>query len=169
MHILPPFLSPAALPAPYRLRQQDGSDDAFAATLYRSSRDDLRMLPGDPAFVEQLLAMQQRAQILGYRQAYPQACYLVLEREGTPIGRLVLDHDGTVLRLVDIAILPEAQNQGAGGVALRGLQALAGARQWRLELGVSKSNLAARRLYQRLGFRLHAEDALQEQLAWSAA
>lgn len=169
MHTLPPFLSPTALRAPYQLRPQHDADDAFAATLYRSSRDDLRMLPGDPAFVEQLLAMQQRAQILGYRQAYPQASYLVLEREGTAIGRLVLDHDGTVLRLVDIAILPEAQNHGGGGAVLRGLQALAGARQWRLELGVNKSNLAARRLYQRLGFRLLAEDALQEQLSWSAA
>lgn len=168
MHTLPPFLALAALPAPYQLRAQHEADDAFAAALYRSSREDLRMLPGNPAFVEQLLAMQQRAQMLGYRQAHPQAAYLVLERDGVPIGRLVLDHDGTVLRLVDIAILPEAQNQGGGGAVLRGLQALAGARQWRLELGVSKSNVAACRLYQRLGFRLLAEDALQAQLAWSA-
>jgi ribosomal protein S18 acetylase RimI-like enzyme len=160
----------ASLPAPYRLRDQcTGGDDAFAAELYRSTREDLRQMPGDPAFVEQLMAMQQRAQILGYRQAYPQASYLVLLYANRPIGRLVIDREGAVLRLVDIAILPEAQRQGAAFALLTCMQTLATNEQLRIELAVGKGNLAARRLYQRLGFHLDSEDALQEQLAWSAA
>lgn len=165
-----PSASLASLPAPYQLRDQcTGGDDAFAAELYRSTREDLRQMPGDPAFVEQLMAMQQRAQILGYRQAYPQASYLVLLYANRPIGRLVIDREGAVLRLVDIAILPEAQRQGAAFAVLTCVQTLAANEQLRIELAVGKGNLAARRLYQRLGFHLDSEDALQEQLAWSAA
>lgn len=174
MHTIPPFpdLPLAALPAPYRLRDMragDAGDDAFACALYSSTRDDLRLLPGPPALAEQLIAMQWRAQVLGYRQSYPHAFYLVLEHDGAPVGRLVLDQDGDALRLVDIAILPGERGRGAGSAALRGLQALAGARRLHLALGVSKSNTAARRLYRRLGFELRAEDELQEQLAWSPA
>lgn len=165
-----PAAAVAALPAPYQLRDQcTGDDDAFAADLYRATRDDLRQMPGDPAFVEQLISMQQRAQMLGYRQAYPQASYLVLQSADRPIGRLVIHREGAVLRLVDIAILPEARRQGAALAALTFLQALAAHDQLRIELAVGKDNLAARSLYQRLGFGLHGEDALQQQLAWSAA
>jgi len=161
MHDLP-------LSAPYQLRVQRDDDDGFAAALYSSTRDDLRQMPADPAVIEQLITMQQRMQSHGYRQAYPQAMYLVLQHGDTPIGRLVLDRLDQVLHLVDIAILPAAQGQGAGSAVLRGLQAQAGAQQCRIHLAVNKSNTAARALYQRLGFRLCGENDVQEQLEWSA-
>ena len=161
MHDLP-------LSAPYQLRVQRDDDDGFAAALYSSTRGDLRQMPADPAVIEQLIAMQQRMQSHGYRQAYPQAMYLVLQHGDTPIGRLVLDRQDQVLHLVDIAILPAAQGQGAGSAVLRGLQAQAGAQQCRIHLAVNKSNTAARALYQRLGFRLRGENDVQEQLEWSA-
>lgn len=161
MHDLP-------LSAPYQLRVQRDDDDGFAAALYSSTRGDLRQMPADPAVIEQLIAMQQRMQSHGYRQAYPQAIYLMLQHGDTPIGRLVLDRQDQVLHLVDIAILPAAQGQGAGSAVLRGLQAQAGAQQCRIHLAVNKSNTAARALYQRLGFRLRGENDVQEQLEWSA-
>ncbi|MGK5050061.1 GNAT family N-acetyltransferase [Janthinobacterium sp. RB2P8] len=163
MHNLP-------LSAPYQLRIQRDDDDGFAAALYSSTRDDLRQMPAEPADIEQLIAMQQRMQSHGYRQAYPHAAYLVLEHGDTPIGRLILDRQDQdqVLHLVDIAILPAAQGQGAGSAVLRGLQAQAGADQLHIHLAVNKSNTAARALYQRLGFRLRGENEVQEQLEWSA-
>lgn len=171
MNTAPSFPSATfALPVPYQLReQQTGSDDGFAAMLYSSTRDDLRQMPGDPAFVEQVINMQRHAQNAGYRQAYPQASYLVLQAADRPIGRLVIHRADAVLRLVDIAILPEARRQGAASAVLACLQALAASEKLRIELAVNRNNLAARSLYQRLGFRLHDEDALQEHLAWSAA
>lgn len=163
MHNLP-------LSAPYQLRIQRDDDDGFAAALYSSTRDDLRQMPAEPADIEQLIAMQQRMQSHGYRQAYPHAAYLVLEHGDTPIGRLILDRQDQdqVLHLVDIAILPAEQGQGAGSAVLRGLQAQAGADQLHIHLAVNKSNTAARALYQRLGFRLRGENEVQEQLEWSA-
>ncbi|UQV47638.1 GNAT family N-acetyltransferase [Janthinobacterium lividum] len=156
------------LSAPYQLRLQRDDDDGFAAALYSSTRDDLRQMPADPAVIEQLIAMQRRMQSHGYRQTYPHAVYLVLLHGDTPIGRLILDRQGEVLHLIDIAILPAAQGQGAGSAVLRGLQAQAVAQQWQIHLAVNKSNAAARALYQRLGFRLRGENEVQEQLAWGA-
>ncbi|SDL81415.1 Acetyltransferase (GNAT) family protein [Janthinobacterium sp. OK676] len=161
MHDLP-------LSAPYQLRVQRDDDDGFAAALYSSTRDDLRQMPADPAVIAQLIAMQQRMQSHGYRQAYPHAAYLILQHGDTPIGRLVLERQDQLLHLVDIAILPAAQGQGAGSAVLRGLQAQAGAQQCRIHLAVNKSNAAARALYQRLGFRPRGENDVQEQLEWSA-
>ncbi|PHV23767.1 GNAT family N-acetyltransferase [Janthinobacterium sp. BJB446] len=171
MHALPLSdltLVLASLPAPYQLRAQRDGDDGFAAALYSSTRGDLRQMPAEPAVIEQLIAMQQRMQSHGYRQAYPHAVYLVLQHGDTPIGRLILDRQDQVLHLVDIAILPAAQGQGAGSAVLRGLQAQAGAEQCQIHLAVNKSNAAARTLYQRLGFRLRGENEVQEQLEWSA-
>ena len=161
MHDLP-------LSAPYQLRVQSDDDDGFATELYSSTRDDLRQMPADPAVIAQLIAMQQRMQSHGYRQAYPHAAYLILQHGDTPIGRLVLERQDQLLHLVDIAILPAAQGQGAGSAVLRGLQAQAGAQQCRIHLAVNKSNAAARALYQRLGFRPRGENDVQEQLEWSA-
>ncbi len=161
MHDLP-------LSAPYQLRVQRDDDDGFAAALYSSTRDDLRQMPADPAVIAQLIAMQQRMQSHGYRKAYPHAAYLILQHGDTPIGRLVLERQDQLLHLVDIAILPAAQGQGAGSAVLRGLQAQAGAQQCRIHLAVNKSNAAARALYQRLGFRPRGENDVQEQLEWSA-
>ena len=161
MHDLP-------LSAPYQLRVQRDDDDGFAAALYSSTRDDLRQMPADPAVIAQLIAMQQRMQSHGYRQAYPHAAYLILQHGATPLGRLVLERQDQLLHLVDIAILPAAQGQGAGSAVLRGLQAQAGAQQCRIHLAVNKSNAAARALYQRLGFRPRGENDVQEQLEWSA-
>jgi ribosomal protein S18 acetylase RimI-like enzyme len=167
MHALP-LSALASLPAPYQLRVQRDDDDGFAAALYSSTRGDLRQMPAEPAVIEQLIAMQRRMQSHGYCQAYPHAAYLVLQHGDTPIGRLILDRQGEVLHLVDIAILPSARGQGAGSAVLRGLQAQAGADQLHIHLAVNKSNTAARALYQRLGFRLRGENDVQEQLEWSA-
>lgn len=168
MHTLPPPLL-AALPAPYQLRLQHDGDDAFAAALYSATRDDLRQMQAEPALIEELIAMQRRMQSHGYRQHFPQAAYLVLLYGDIPIGRLVIEQREQALRVVDIAVLPEARGRGAGSAVLRCLQSLAEAQQLQIHLGVNRNNLAARKLYLRLGFQVQAEDQVQEQLVWRAA
>ncbi|MCC7700957.1 GNAT family N-acetyltransferase [Janthinobacterium sp. GW460P] len=103
----------------------------------------------------------------GYRQAYPHAAYLVLQRGDTPIGRLILDRQDKVLHLVDIAILPAAHGQGAGSAVLRGPQAQAGAEQRDIHLALNKSNTAARAV-PAAGFSPARGKQVQEQLEWSA-
>lgn len=156
------------LPAPYRLRLQHEEDEAFAAVLYGATRDDLRQMPAEPAFIEQLIAMQRRMQSHGYRQSFPQAAYLVLQQDNISIGRLVIERRDAVLHLVDIAVLPEARGQGAASIVLRSLQALTEAQQLAIHLSVNRNNGGARKLYLRLGFQVQGENEVQEHLVWSA-
>lgn len=160
-----------SLPSPFSLRDIDAGsadDTAFVSALYYSSRADLLQMQAEPAFIDQLIAMQQQMQQHGYRQSYPQARYLMIEKHGAPIGRVIVDAGTQALRVVDITLLPQAQGQGAGAIVLTGLQTVAAAHNLALHLAVMKSNLAARKLYARLGFVIDSEDALQTQLRWSA-
>lgn len=159
------------LPSPFSLRAIDAgsdSDMAFVNALYHSSRADLLQMQAEPAFIDQLIAMQQQMQNHGYRQAYPQARYLMIEKDGIAIGRVIVDPGTQALRVVDITLLPQAQRQGAGAIVLAGLQAMAAERDLAVHLAVMHSNLAARKLYARLGFVMDSEDTLQAQLRWSA-
>lgn len=160
-----------SLSSPFNLREFDADsagDQAFVRALYRSSRGDLLQMQADADFIEQLIAMQQRMHDHGYRQSYPQARHLIIERDGAPIGRLIVNPGKQALRVVDITLMPQAQGQGAGSAVLAGLQAHAAAQQATLSLGVNHANLAARRLYARLGFVADGEDPIQQQLRWSA-
>lgn len=62
--------------------------------------------------IEQLLNHQLAAQTLHYSSNYPEAEISIIEREGEPVGRLIIIHFEHELRLGDLMILPEHQNRG---------------------------------------------------------
>jgi ribosomal protein S18 acetylase RimI-like enzyme len=142
------------------------ADQDFLARLYASTRTDLHGDGADPAFVASLIGMQQRLQARAYAAAYPAARYLVLSEHGQPVGRIVVDTGAAEVRLVDIALLPEARGRGLGTRVLRGLQGFAAAHELPLSLRVHSSNPAAARLYLALGFVVIAADAVSAQLRW---
>ena len=155
-----------SLPQPFRLRSIDASDQDFIDALYRSTRDDLAVMAVDETFLAQLIRMQQHTQAQGMRSAFPQAQYFLLERGGAAIGRLVVDTHGDRVHLVELTLCPAARNQGAGSVVLGTLQAMAAQRSVPLTLSVVLANLAARRLYTRLGFVVIGAGAVQESMQW---
>lgn len=156
------------LPAPFHARPVGDADHAFLSDLYASTRDDLAAMAADPAFVAQLIAMQQQMQVQGYRVAFPQAEYLIVERDGQPIGRLVSETSAERLHVVDLAFVPHARAQGNGSTVLRALQAAAAASGLPLTLSVTHANAGAARLYARLGFETVASDQVQQRMRWSA-
>ena len=159
----------AALPAllqPLRARASGAGDSAFLARLYASTRPDLASQTADPAFVAGLIAMQQRFQAAGYRADFPGACYLLLERDGAPCGRIVVDAGAQALRLVDIALLPAARGHGVGSHVLRALQQCAEVTGLPLRLAVHRSNPRARRLYLALGFQSSSCNEVSEQMVY---
>lgn len=143
------------------------ADDAFLKELFTSTRDDLRAASADPAVLDLLIDMQWRAQAAGYRQAYPDADSLVIERGGVAVGRLLVDCTPPHWRIVDLALLPQARGQGHGGALLRALQDRARQAGAALALTVRRDNVAARHLYAALGFAPAGGDVLAEQMMWS--
>lgn len=157
------------LPPPLALRPSEAGDADFLTALYRSTRGDLLTINAEPLFVDQLIAMQQQMQTHGYRSNFPEAEYWLLESAGEAIGRLVLDFGIQAIRLIDIALLPQAQGQGYGSALLRSLQGLAGRKQRPLRLSVNRANPRARRLYLALNFMFEQTDGAFEHLVWHPA
>lgn len=154
--------------ASLHIRPADAADQAFFAELYRSTRDDLLALVADPRYIDALVAMQQQMQVAGYRASYPDAAYQVLELDGVAAGRLVTAVLDDAVRVVDIAVIPQARGRGVAGEALRRLQRQAAREGRDVTLAVRKDNAGARRLYAALGFVPEGEDAFSLQLRWRA-
>lgn len=154
------------LPAPLRLRPAVDGDAAFCRALYGATRDDLRGLPLPAAQREQLIAMQQHVHEAGQRTHFPDAEILILEYDGVPAGRVVLDTSGRSWRLVDLAMLQEMRRRGLAGTLLGALQGRAAAADAGIGLAVMRTNDAALRLYLRVGFTIAASDELRHEMAW---
>ena len=150
------------------IRDAGAADEAFFAALYTSTRDDLLALPADPSMIDGLIAMQHRLQVAGYRNSYPQAVYQVLERDGVAVGRLVTAAVDGAVRVVDIAVLPSARRAGVAADALRHLQVQAAGAGHAVTLSVHQDNVAARHLYEALGFAVDSEDTMRLELRWHA-
>jgi len=150
------------------IRDAGAADEAFFAALYTSTRDDLLALPADPSMIDGLIAMQHRLQVAGYRNSYPQAVYQVLERDGVAVGRLVTAAVDGALRVVYIAVLPSARRAGVAADALRHLQVQAAGAGHAVVLSVRQDNVAARHLYEVLGFAVDSEDTMRLELRWHA-
>lgn len=153
----------------FTVRTADDGDQEFLKRLYASTRDDLRRMTADPVFVESLIALQQNMQAAGYRNAYPDAQYLIVEQHGEAIGRLVLNIGSDDMRLVDIAFLPQARGKGFGTAVLRALQRSAAQVRLPVRLSVHAGNARARCLYAALGFQFESGNDMAEQMIWKDA
>lgn len=111
----------------------------------------MAVLGFDEATSRTFLDMQFHAQDLHYKERYPQADFCVIERDGTPVGRLYVDRAHDELRVIDISVVTAQRDQGIGTRLLRDLQAEAQRDGRLLVLSVAVDN-RARSLYRRLGF-----------------
>lgn len=137
-----------------RLRQERPADAEFCFTLFRSARPleaQLAHLP--PDLRATLMRGQFLAQAAGHQAQHPGATPWLLELDGAPVGRLLLDESGPAWHVVDLALLPAWRGQGVGTALLRHLRQQAQQAGAKLKLAVTAENLAAQRLYLRLGWR----------------
>ena len=93
---------------------------------------------------------------------------LIVERAGTPRGRVYVHATAAEIRLMEIALLPTERNRGIGSAIVRRLQEEARDRGVQLTLHVEPDN-PAQRLYRRLGFRLIENRGVYDFLGWSPA
>lgn len=135
------------------VRPETEADATWLLAIYASTRaHEMALVDWTDAQKQDFLRMQFDAQHRYYTSAYPGATFDLIERHGQPIGRLYLHERDADVRIVDIALLPEARGQGIGTALLRDVIARAEARARRVSIHVEHDN-PARRLYERLGFR----------------
>ena len=145
------------------IRPATQEDSTFSYRVYASTRaDEMALVDWNDGQKESFLQMQFRAQQQQYQLTNPHAAYQIIEFNNAPAGRLIVDRSGEKITLVDIALLPEFRNLGAGTSILRDLQAEGKI----INLHVIRSNPAAN-LYQRLGFVFVGEEGFYSKMEWS--
>lgn len=85
-------------------------------------------------------------------RVFPDARYYLIMIDGAPAGRIWIGEDNEQIRLLDIALLPEFQNRGAGTLLLKSLMDEAKRAGKLLRHMVFVLNNDAHRFYERLGF-----------------
>lgn len=112
------------------------------------------------------LVQQYEAQRRHYANAYSQAEFLILERQGQPIGRLYLYRGKpSDIRIVDIGLLIAVRNQGLGRAVLESVFDEARPQGRSVSIHVETFN-PARRLYDRLGFTETGEHGPYRLMEW---
>ena len=81
-------MTPDKLNIPHGLsiRPSTPADRGFIENLFRTTRDDLRLIDAEPDFIETLIEQQFNAQTTGYGDQFPNAMYFIIEKQGQPIN-----------------------------------------------------------------------------------
>lgn len=136
------------------LRRATDADEPFLRRVFAESR--LSEFPGvAPGDLEPLLALQYRAHAADRASRYPDAVTAVIVDDGEDVGSVTVDRAGTRLHVVDLAVLAEHRGQGIATAVLGDLLRSAE----HATLTVWALNTGARRLYERHGFSVVAEQA----------
>jgi ribosomal protein S18 acetylase RimI-like enzyme len=134
------------------LRPTTDADLEFLLHVYASTREDeLRRVDWTPAQKAAFVRQQFDAQHKHWQEHYTNTSWDVVLLDGHPVGRLYVARWPSEIRVVDVALLPEARGSGVGTRLLRELFAEADAARQPVRIHVEVFN-PARRLYERLGF-----------------
>lgn len=135
------------------LRPERAEDAGFLYALFRSSAlADLELMPIDDAVKEALVRIQFNSQTATYRSQFPRARFDIVERNGEPIGRLVVDPGEQVGCVVDFALLPNCRSRGLGTSTLQAVLEQFAALKRRVQCKVLAGNGASLRMCCRVGF-----------------
>lgn len=150
------------------VRPEREEDVEFMRLLYRELRwEEMAPLADwSDGMKTAFLSQQYDAQRQHYARAYYDAEFLVVVRDGQPIGRLYLYRgDPKDIRIVDIGLLIAERNRGLGRALIEAVfdEARAGDRSVSIHVEVFNP---ARRLYDRLGFVEEGENGPYRLMRW---
>ena len=149
------------------LRRVVNTDEEFLLSVYASTRAaelaQAQWQDGQQqAFLKWQFAMQRRE----YDTRFPDGEYNVIVIDDRPAGRIWIGRDEQQIRLLDIALLPEFQNRGAGTLLVRWLIDESKRVGKPLRHMVFMLNKDADRFYERLGFVMIEEFGAYKHMEW---
>lgn len=145
------------------------ADDDFLYRVYAGARaGEMALVPWEESQKEEFLRMQFAAQQAHYRKQFPEASHDVLLADGVPAGRLYVDRRAAEIRILDIAVLPEARRQGIGSRVLHGLMEEAQTVQKILSIYVDETSPSLE-LFQGLGFVRAGGNGISCLMEWRPA
>src|SRR6266436_1227766 len=151
------------------LRAVTADDEALLLFVYDSSRaEELAPVQWQEGQREAFVKWQFDLQRREYDARFPDADYYVILIDDCPAGRIWIGRDAEQIRLLDIALLPEFQNRGAGKLLLRRLIDEAQSTHKPLRHMVFVLNNDAHRFYERLGFVIIEDLGAYKHMEWKS-
>ena len=148
------------------LRPVEPGDEAFLLGLYASTREqEMALVPWPEEEKRAFIQMQFQAQHKYYQEAFPDAQFSLILRDGRPAGRLYMERRADEHRIIDIALLPEYRGQGLGSGLMNDILTEAGAAGKPVRIHVERNNPALS-LYSRLGFRQVEDQGVYHLMEW---
>ncbi|HYN14458.1 MAG TPA: GNAT family N-acetyltransferase [Terriglobales bacterium] len=139
----------------------------FLFQLYASTRlEEVSSFGWDERQLAGFMRMQFTARERAYASAYSGAERSLILYDGQRVGAIIVQRQEREIRLIDIALLPEARSRGIGTVLIVDLIRECRRANKPLRLQVAKSNRAGS-LYRRLGFIKTGEDAMYDQMEFA--
>jgi ribosomal protein S18 acetylase RimI-like enzyme len=127
-------------------------DTELLAAIYRSSREnEIAAFGWTEDEVNAFLKFQFEAQSRYFADCFPNAEHSVVLVEGTPAGRLIVEHSENYVHILDIVLLPSFRRGGAGSELVHQLLDEAEGGGVPVTCQVEAGN-EARRFWERLGF-----------------
>jgi GNAT superfamily N-acetyltransferase len=151
------------------LREERDEDTSFVRALYAEVRaPELALVPWNEvqkrAFTDSQFSLQREH----YRRHYPTAEFLLIERDGTLIGRVYVHASPDTICLMEISLVEAQRGQGIGTVLIRELLLLAAEHGATVTLHVEPNN-PAEHLYTRLGFNFVEQRGVYNFMEWRPA
>jgi len=151
-----------------KLRRVTLDDEQFLLSVYDSTRaEELAQAEWQPGQREAFVKWQFDLQKREYEARFPEAEYDVILIGSRPAGRIWIGRDAKQIRLLDITLLPEFQNRGAGTLLLRWLIDEARESGKPLRHMVFVLNNDAHRFYERLGFVMIEDLGAYKHMEWN--
>ncbi|MBC8009517.1 MAG: GNAT family N-acetyltransferase [Burkholderiales bacterium] len=149
--------SAAKNPPPIALRPAAPPDETFLIRLYATTRaTELTRTGWNAAQQDEFIRSQYHLRRADYAARHPGFEHTILILDGQDIGAWMVARGHDHLLLINIELLPAHRSRGIGSALIRRLFAEAKIARIPVRLSVREDNLAATRLYRRLGFALAA-------------
>lgn len=117
-------------------------------------------------YVKQVWGWDEDVQRDLHRKEFNASRLQIVTLAGCDVGTIGVVSDENRFLINTVYLLPEYQNRGIGSALIRGVLDRARTQGLPVRLGVLKVN-PARRLYERLGFRVVAETETHWKMEWS--
>jgi ribosomal protein S18 acetylase RimI-like enzyme len=151
----------------FSLRHARDSDIPRLRLLYADTRaEEMSSVPWLPSVKQQFLDQQFNLQHLHYLKHYPEADFLVIEREAIVVGRYYISRTAPDHLIIDICFMADQRGLGMGRALIEASQREATLLGHGMHLHVIKHNTRARRLYEKLGFKIDGGSDMHHHMCW---
>jgi ribosomal protein S18 acetylase RimI-like enzyme len=151
----------------FSLRHAQDKDIPSLRLLYADTRAaEMSQVPWPSAAKQQFLDQQFDLQHQHYLTHYPDANFLVIERDHLLQGRYYLSKSAPEHLIIDICLMAKQRGLGIGRGLIERSKREAQLQGCGMQLHVSKFNIRALALYEKLGFKISGGTDMHHYMNW---